>query len=111
MPDARVDTTGATTLLESCDPGSAANPPNDTNIRDSIALAAGRDTLTATIAGEHVSSAIAACASRLLVEQGDFRDALTHPSADVTVTRRQQLFRESVAAGSACRADSQAGLP
>jgi len=111
MPDARVDTTGATTLLESCDPGSRANTPNDENIHDAVALAAGRDTLTATLAAEHVSGAVAACAARVLVEQGDFRDALIHPSADVNATRREQLFRESVAAGAACRADSQAGLP
>ena len=111
LPDARVDTTGATTLLESCDPGSRAKTPNDVNIHDAIALAAGRDTLTATLAAEHVSGAVAACAARLLVEQGDFRDALMHPSADVNTTRREQLLRESVAAGAACRADSQAGLP
>jgi hypothetical protein len=97
--------------LESCDPGSRAITPNDVNINDAIALAAGRDTLTATIAAEHVSGAVAACAARVLVEQADFRDALIHPSAEVNATRREQLFRESVGAGSACRADSRAGLP
>ena len=45
MPDARVDTTGETTVFESCDPGARAATPSDAHIREAIALAAGRDAL------------------------------------------------------------------
>jgi hypothetical protein len=111
MPDARVDTTGDTTVFESCDPGARAETPSDAHIREAIALAAGRDSLTATIAGEHASGELAACAARLLTEQADFRDAFIHPNAEVDRSRTERMLRESFAAGKACRANDQAGLP
>ncbi len=111
MPDASVDTTGDTTVFESCDPGARAETPSDGQIRTAIALAAGRDALTATIAGQHAPGEIAACAARLLVEQSDFRDAFIHPDAEVDRSRTERMLRESLDAGATCRADSQAGLP
>jgi hypothetical protein len=111
MPDARVDTTGDTTVFESCDPGARAETPSDAHIHEAIALAAGRDSITATVAGQHASAALAACGGRLLVEQPDYRDALIHPTADVSRSRRERMLREGLAAGATCRANTQAGLP
>ncbi len=111
MPDASIDTSGDTTVFESCDPGAKAETPSDANIREAIAIAAGRDALTATVAGQHASGDLAACAARLLTERPDFRDAFIHPDAAVDRSRTERMLHESFDAGVTCRANDQAGLP
>ncbi len=111
MPNAKIDDAADTTVFESCDPGSQAEAPNDANIREAISLAAGRDALTAAFAKQDVSSAFAACAARLLVRQPDFRKALLEGDADILRKPTQQTLRESIDAGTRCRANSRAGIP
>ena len=111
MPAARIDTTADTTVFESCDPGPKAETPSDAHIREAIALAAGRNAFTATIADEAGSGVLGACVARLLVEYADFRDALVHGDADAMRTPSPLMLSESLDAGSRCRANHQAGLP
>ena len=72
-------------------------------------LAANRDALVASLVNQHLTSLLAVCASRVLVEQPDVRtaiingDTLDHPTP--------QMLRESASAGLACKNNPLAGLP
>ena len=109
VPDAGTDATNRAIVFHSCDPaGRAANPPNQA-IREAVRLLASRDALIATFIRDKVPRDAATCFARVLVEQPDVRDALLR--GDDLNTATPQMQAESYAAASACRSNSNAGLP
>jgi hypothetical protein len=109
MPDAGIDSTTDPVVFHSCDPGRRANTPSDALINAATQLAASRDGLTATFVGLHMSTQLASCVARVLVEQSDIRTALLN--GDTLNHPNLQMLRESAAAGLACRNNALAGLP
>jgi hypothetical protein len=108
MPNAGIDSTGTPFEFHSCDPGRRASTPNDAAIREAIALAVGRDAVTAELVTAKVPSRIAACAARVLVQEPSLRDELLGGKASANAADR---LRQGAAAAIACRRSTLAGLP
>jgi hypothetical protein len=115
VPDAAIDSgaAGAATpsaiIFHSCDPGARAVTPANDNITGATRLAANRDALVATLVDQHLTSLLAVCASRVLVDQPDVRAAIL--AGDTLANPSPQIIAESKSAGAACRQNPLAGLP
>jgi hypothetical protein len=113
VPDAAIDApaSGSTPAIvfHSCDPGTRALTPANENITGATRLAANRDALVATLVDQHLTSLLAVCASRLLVDQPDVRGAILN--GDMLTNPTPQMLQESRNAGQACRDNPRAGLP
>jgi hypothetical protein len=103
-----MDSSGSPVVFHACDPGSRATTPSDRAINQATSLAANRDAMVAELVTEHVASDLAACVSRLLVDQPGIRSDLLNNKAP---TNRDQLLTQAASAGAACRQDAYAGLP
>ena len=111
VPDAGIEPAASTTavVFHSCDPGPRAVTPANVNITGATRLAANRDALVASLVNQHLTSLLAVCASRVLVQQPDVRDAIMN--GDVLAHPTPQMLRESATAGVSCRSNPRAGLP
>jgi hypothetical protein len=115
VPDAAVDPVSKSApapipvVFHSCDPGTRAVTPANESITGAIRLAANRDALVATLVSQHLTSPLAVCASRVLVDKPDVRAAILN--GDVLTNPTPQMLEESRSAGLACRDNPSAGLP
>ena len=108
MPDAAIDGTAIPLVFHSCDSRSRATTPSATAVNQATALAAGRDEIVASFVAQHISTALASCAARLLVQQPRIRNDIVH---DTSTVPRADILRMAAAAGSSCRLDLDAGIP
>jgi hypothetical protein len=109
VPNAAVDSAKGPVIFHSCDPGRGAVTPPNARIVDATRLAANREDLIATLVKQHVTSQLAVCVSRVLVQEPDVRNAIV--AGDSFTQPSPQILRETAAAGLACRSDPSAGLP
>jgi hypothetical protein len=115
VPDAAVDSgpagdaTPSSIIFHSCDPGPRAVTPPAATITGATRLAERRDALVATLVDQHLTSLLAVCASRVLVDQPDVRSAILN--GDMLTSPSPQILAESKRAGARCRANPLAGLP
>jgi hypothetical protein len=109
MPAAGIESTGTPIVFHACDPGRHAPAPNDTSVKNATALAAGRATIVATFVGDHLTSDLASCVARLLVDRPTIRREIV--TNKLTAAGRADVLRAAAASGITCRENPRAGIP
>jgi hypothetical protein len=108
MPTAAVERSSNGVVFRSCDPGSKARTPANKNIEGATRLAASRDDIIATFITQGLPEDLATCAVRVLVARPDVAASISNNTSNIS---QQQIIDYSRAAGLACRANPNAGLP